>query len=224
MTPPDASDHAPDLPEAVPAGRLHGLSDGVFAIVMTLLVLELRLPELAGEVGALGPAAQNAEVLQGLADLTGKLSIYFMTFVVTGLSWLGHSRLYAQIRQIDQRLGFLNVLYLMMVSLLPFSAALIGEHGNVPAGIAPYALNQMLISASFLVMLRRTRQQEINARPEVASRLQQRSVLNLAVFTVMLGLAFIWSPLAWFTPFLLLLAHPLLGRWLRRRPSSTFPS
>ncbi|WP_161882121.1 TMEM175 family protein [Deinococcus alpinitundrae] len=200
-------------PQDIPLSRLHGLSDGVFAIVMTLLVLELNVPEV---VRGLGQAAEAAAVNEALISLIGKLAIYALTFVVTGLSWLSHSRLYTYVRRSDQRLAFLNILYLMMVSLLPFTAALLGAHGNVPAGIWPYALNQMLISASYVLMLRYGRLHALAETHAPIRMLAIRAWLNLAVFIVMGLVGFVQPSLAWFAPSLLGVVQPLLSRLLSR--------
>ena len=202
---------APDDPYTIPLGRLHGLSDGVFAIVMTLLVLELGVPEVAR---GLSQAAQTAVINQALIDLLGKIFIYVLTFLVTGLSWLSHSRLYVYVSRADQRLGFLNVVYLMTVSLLPFSAALIGSHGDTPGGVWPYALNQMLISASYVLMLRYVRFHALAEAHAPLGMLSLRAWINLGVFAVMGVLAFLSPSLAWFAPILLTVIQPLLRRLL----------
>ncbi|GAA4021229.1 TMEM175 family protein [Deinococcus rubellus] len=195
----------------IPLSRLHGLSDGVFAIVMTLLVLQLNLPEVAR---GLGEVAERAAVNQALIDLLGKLAIYVLTFLVTGLSWLSHSRLYTFVRRSDQRLAFLNVLYLMTVSLLPFSAAVLGAHGGVQAGVWPYALNQMLISAAYVLMLSYVRVHALVGTHAPIRMLAIRAWLNLAVFAVMGLLAFVQPSIAWFAPVLLGVVQPLLSRLL----------
>ena len=200
-------------PQDIPLSRLHGLSDGVFAIVMTLLVLELNVPEVAR---GLAQGAEAAAVNEALVGLIGKLAIYALTFLVTGLSWLSHSRLYTYVRRSDQRLAFLNILYLMTVSLLPFSAALLGAHGNTPAGIWPYALNQMLISASYVLMLRYVRLHALAETHAPIRMLAVRAWLNLAVFAVMGLLGFVQPSLAWFAPSLLGVVQPLLSRFLPR--------
>lgn len=210
--PPEDSSPAANAQD-IPLSRLHGLSDGVFAIVMTLLVLELNVPEVAR---GLSEVAERAAVNQGLTDLIGKVAIYVLTFLVTGLSWLSHSRLYTYVRRTDQRLAFLNVLYLMTVSLLPFTAALLGAHGNVPAGIWPYALNQMLISASYVLMLSYVRLHALADTHAPIRMLAIRAWLNLAVFAVMGVLAFVQPSLAWFAPTLLGVVQPLLSRFLPR--------
>ena len=208
--------HSPDSreknahPHDIPINRLHGLSDGVFAIVMTLLVLELRVPETIRDLSRL---AENTAVTDTLIALSGKVGIFILTFLVTGLSWLSHTRLYSYVVRADQRLGLLNVLYLMSVSLLPFTAALLGAHGGVPAGIWPYALNQMLISASYVLMLGYIRQHALAGAQAPIKMLAIRAWLNLAVFAVMGLFAFIQPGIAWFAPVLLAVVQPLLSRF-----------
>ncbi len=210
VTVPEPNAERPVAPTLdLPAGRVHGLSDGVYAIVMTLLVLELHVPELAD---GLSRAAENAEVFRHLTELSGKLTIYAMTFLVTGLSWISHSRLFLYVPRTDNHLGFLNVVYLMMVSLLPFTSALIGSFGSTATGVASYALNQILISAAFLLMLHHVGRNRLAVPGAPLRQLGQRSYLSLGVFAVMFALAFLYAPGAWFSPFVIPLAQPLITR------------
>lgn len=200
-------------PQDVPAHRIHGLSDGIFAIVMTLLVLELRVPEQAGE---LAQAAREAHFAADLAALLPRLIVYAFTFLIAGVSWLSHTHFQSSVLRTDRRLAFLNILYLMLVSLLPFTSALIGEHGDTALGVAVYAVNQVLIAAAFLWMLAHAVSGGLMRPGWANERLGQRALVNALVFTVMALLAFAAKPLAWYTPFALILLHPLLGRVMRR--------
>ncbi len=112
----------------------------MFAIAITLLVLEIRIPE--------GTLHRNAELLEALRELTPRLVAYGMTFAVVGLSWLVHWRRYAVIRTVDGRLPNLNLCYLAFIAILPFPTALLGDYGNLPAAVVVYACT---VSATVLL-------------------------------------------------------------------------
>ena len=108
--------------------RIEALSDGIFAIVMTLLILEIRVPNLP-------PNAPNVEVAPGLVALWPKFVSYIVTFVSLGFFWVGHHIMYHAIRRADRTLLWLNIFFFMFVSLLPFSTSLLNAFSE--AFIAP---------------------------------------------------------------------------------------
>lgn len=119
--------------------RINGLSDGLFAIVLTLLVLELKLPELG--VGS------DAALYTALLELWPKLLSYVLTFLVVGLYWVAHHWDFAHIVRYDRRLLWLNLMFLFCVSLLPFTTALLGDHTGALSWRL-YALNFSLIGVT----------------------------------------------------------------------------
>jgi uncharacterized membrane protein len=108
--------------------RIEALSDGIFAIVMTLLILEIHVPNLS-------PSAPNVEVAPALLALWPKFASYIVTFVSLGFFWVGHHVMYHAIRRADRTLLWLNILFFMFVSLLPFSTSVLNAFPQ--AFIAP---------------------------------------------------------------------------------------
>jgi uncharacterized membrane protein len=100
----------------MPKSRLEAFSDGVFAIAATLLVLELQVPRVGS--GPLWPQ---------LLAAWPSYAVYVVSFLTIGIIWVNHHALFALIRQVDRPILFLNLLLLMMVSLVPFPTALLGE-------------------------------------------------------------------------------------------------
>ena len=104
--------------------RLENLSDGVFAIVFTILVLEIRIPE---ELVHPTPV----ELWRTLVELTPVFIGYFVTFTVLTLFWISHSVFYSEIVKVANRqLVLLNMLYLAFVSLLPFCTTKARVHAH----------------------------------------------------------------------------------------------
>jgi uncharacterized membrane protein len=101
--------------------RLEAFSDGVFAIAITLLVLEIRVPAAAEVAGAGGLWA-------ALAHRWPSYVGYVLSFLVIGIMWANHHALFAYIRRVDRRFIFANLLLLMGVGFLPFPTAVLAEH------------------------------------------------------------------------------------------------
>jgi uncharacterized membrane protein len=117
--------------------RLEFLTDGVFAIVMTLLVLEISIPEIAQ------PSLQ-AELPRRLLELWPKLFSYVLSFLVLGILWTLHHRSFHSIKRSDNALIWLNIIFLMFVALIPFSTSLLGNYGTEQLSIVIYSANALL--------------------------------------------------------------------------------
>ena len=97
--------------------RIEFLTDGVFAIVMTLLVLEITLPEIAQ------PSLQ-AELPQKLLEILPILFKYALSFLVLGVLWGYHHLAFHSIKRSNMALAWLNIVFLMFVALIPFSTSI----------------------------------------------------------------------------------------------------
>ncbi len=118
--------------------RIEALTDGVFAIVMTLLVLELRIPEIAGSV-------ELAELPQELLELWPKFLSYIVSFVVLSIMWISHHRTFHYIKRADNKLLWVNLAFLMVVALVPFSTSLIGNYPTAQFPFVVYGIHLFLI-------------------------------------------------------------------------------
>lgn len=127
-------------PTSAPAQRLETLADGVFAIVMTLLVLELSVPAITD--------ASNAALTRALREMWPEFLIYGLSFLVLGMFWLMHKLIFDAIEVSDAPLTWLNVAFLLITALLPFSTALVGEFGSLRVAALAYGANVLLAFAS----------------------------------------------------------------------------
>src|SRR5260370_38420709 len=98
--------------------RIEALADGVFAVAMTLLVLDIKVPELQSPLA-------TAELPLKLLALWPKFLSYLISFVILGVYWMGHNMQLSLIRQPDRPLIWINVLFLLSASLFHFSTALL---------------------------------------------------------------------------------------------------
>jgi uncharacterized membrane protein len=101
--------------------RLEALTDGIFAVAMTLLVIELKLPEHA-------TVRDPSDLAIGVVRLIPTFVAWIISFFVLAIFWFSHHRLFHHLRIVDGKLLWLNILYLSFVSLMPFSSALAGEY------------------------------------------------------------------------------------------------
>jgi uncharacterized membrane protein len=121
--------------------RIEALTDGVFAVAMTLLVLDIKVPELE-------PPSATAELPLKLLALWPKFLSYLISFVILGVYWVGHHIQLSFIRRADRPLLWINVLFLLWVALVPFSTALLGEYAKTRIAIAVYGANLIAIGLS----------------------------------------------------------------------------
>lgn len=125
--------------------RLEQLTDGIFAIIMTILVLEVKVPTLVGQFsdGELRVALQAAGPL---------LTSFFSSFAILGTYWMAHNFIFQNyLAKTDRILSYLNMVFLMFASLIPFSAHLLGEYYIYPTAIIFYSVNIILIGLSLFV-------------------------------------------------------------------------
>ncbi len=124
--------------------RLEALGDAVFAIVMTLLVLELRVPEIAHSLA-------SDELLPAVAELWPNMVSFFISFIILGLFWAGHNLQFHYITKSNRTLFWINIFFYFFISLIPFSAALLGRYFDQQLPVVFYGLN-LTIAAIFLYL------------------------------------------------------------------------
>ena len=110
--------------------RLTFFSDAVFAIAMTLLVIEVRLPHLS--------IWTDATLAQALADLVPNFIGFVISFVVIGRFWLAHHRVFGLLARTSERLLAINLALLLTVAFMPFPTAVISEHGELSVAVLFY--------------------------------------------------------------------------------------
>jgi uncharacterized membrane protein len=116
--------------------RVMALTDGVFAIILTLLVLEIHVPELG--------RGQN---LRGaLEEIRPSFVAFAISFIVVAISWMGHRELFADVRRTDRPLVWLNVLYMFPLCLLPFGASLIARYDTAAVSLQLYGFMLLAIA------------------------------------------------------------------------------
>ena len=117
--------------------RIEALSDGVFAIAFTLLILELKVPGNEGVIS-------ESDLLHSLKPLLPKFLIYFLTFMTMGIFWTGQGVQLNYIEKYDRNLNWCTIFFLAVITLFPFTTAFLGEHIHFKLAIGLYWLNIIL--------------------------------------------------------------------------------
>jgi uncharacterized membrane protein len=172
--------------------RLVFFSDAVFAIAITLLVLQIQLP--AGAEGF-----DDRQLLDGLVAIWHKYLAYLISFLVIGTFWVSHHRKFRLIRRYDSTFLLLNVLMLMFVAFLPFPSAVISINPNRTATIF-YAMVVALVALLMAAMWWYAAWRGHLVDTEIGPRRRVREIAALlstaAVFLISIGIAFIGPDLA----------------------------
>jgi uncharacterized membrane protein len=182
-----------DVSEAVEAaetGRIEAFSDGVFAIAITLLVIELKLPD-----------TEHGSVWHGLVHAWPQFAAYLTSFFIIGIMWANHHSMFRSIVRTDRTLLFLNLLLLLWTTLLPFPTRLVAENlrdggANAAQAAAVYSANLTLAAIAFsLIWMRAVRGGRLLATPIGSSRDEWHSIGRFSVgtllYTATIGISFV---------------------------------
>ena len=152
--------------------RVVFFSDAVFAIAITLLVLEIRVPHLPSE-------ASNRDLVGAVLHLAPKVVGFVVSFIVIGSMWIEHHRVFRYMAHCDEGLLWRNLLLLLIVAFMPFPTALFSENHGIAAALAIYASSLGLLGlAKLWVWKYATRRPHLlasNATPAVIRRVSRRS-------------------------------------------------
>jgi uncharacterized membrane protein len=176
------------------------LSDGVFAIALTLLVLGISFPELASN--------RHDEIGRQLLHRRGELGSYALSFAVIALLWVRHHAFMRGLEVIDARVTFLNLAYLAFVAFLPYPTHILGAYGDEPASVVLYAITCGIV-ATFGSLMRVHAQRAHLLSPLGSTLVARREhwLLTPAVFFLSIPVAFASPTAAKFCWLLLLLAR-----------------
>jgi uncharacterized membrane protein len=187
-----------------PRVRLDALSDAVFGVAMTLLVLDVRLPE------EFHPQDAN-QLLRGLLGLIPKFLPYVLSFGVLGLRWLSNIQVRSNVEGFGREYVKWWLLYLLLITCVPFSTIIVGRFPNLAPSIWLYAGNTILISAVAFRLMALTP----GIEPGDHLRDRQASLILLIASSVLaVGWSFV-SPSQALLAFALNLAAPAITRWRR---------
>lgn len=191
-----------------PPHRLEMFCDGVYAIIITLLILDIKVPSVE-QVNSI------AGVWHGIGQLWPSFLAFFLGFTTIFISWISHHNFFATIDKTSPQFILANGYFLFTLILVPFSTAFVAEYLDSPyvqPAIVLYCLNRMLNVTGWLLLLRTAVKpyplfKNMKA-PEVQKQAQKGLKLGLVIYAAM-------ALLAWWLPFVALVLSILLsGYWL----------
>ncbi|MBU1670788.1 MAG: DUF1211 domain-containing protein [Actinobacteria bacterium] len=178
--------------------RIQSFSDGVFAVAITLLILDVRLPTVPRGT------TDNAALARALGNQWPHYVAYVISFLVIGAFWMGHHQLFNRLARHDQLFAWLNVIFLMGIVFIPYPTSILSEYGETRVATIFYAaslvtcglLNLLLGAyASWHGRLLKKDVQMSEIRDSVLS-----NVTYIFVFAASIGIAFIspdWAKYSW---------------------------
>lgn len=170
--------------------RIVAFSDGVFAIAITLLVLNLSISS----------HLPDSELASALWDQHENLVAYAISFAVIGRFWIVHHRFFGEVEAFDGRLLGLNLFYLGWIVLIPFSSEVLGKYGGHTAALVLYSANLAGVVVIGMWMAADARHAGLTVVDEVAEREGRlRSIYLATVFLISIPAAFVVPGV---TPFL----------------------
>jgi uncharacterized membrane protein len=158
--------------------RLSALSDGLFSVAMTLLVLDVRVP--AGDA-----IHSEHDLWRALGALSPRLVPYFMTFMTLGIFWVGQQTQLNHLARGDRDLAWIHIAFLLAVSLTPFSTAFLAEFITYRTALLVYWFNVWLLGLALYVAWRyasRARLVKDDVPPEVRAAVERRIVLAQTLY------------------------------------------
>lgn len=177
--------------------RVESFSDGVFSIVMTILILDIKLPAAATQM-------TDAELWAQFANIWPLLVTYFVSFAVLSVLWINHHFLFHRVvKSVDRWLNLLNLAYLMFIAFVPFAAYFVGAYPTHQPAVLIYGVNLLIIVLLSLAMVSYVRKSERKLlSDEVSERLlnqsRMRSLMSLTCYVLGVLVSFVFVPLSLF--------------------------
>jgi len=174
-------------------GRVEAFSDGVLAIVITLLVLELKTLHLHD-------ALSRGEALEALRLLLPKFASFLLSFAYVAVFWVNHHRFFDLVARVDTGLVWLNNLFLLFLCFVPFPTEFIGEYPANPVALALFAVVLMSAGFSFTLMWHYAYKQKLlnpSVQKKTAKDAVRRGVFGPLLYVVAAAGAFVTPWIAW---------------------------
>ena len=164
--------------------RLEAFSDGVIAIIITIMVLELKIPHGAtfGDLSSLWPVFIS----------------YVVSFIMLAIYWANHHHLLHTIREVRSSIMWANMHLLFWLSLIPFATGWMGENHFEPLTVAAYAFTANMCGVAYYILLLSIRNynRDNTAMLEVLKKQSLKGTTSLILYTAAMGLAFVHTAIA----------------------------
>lgn len=166
-------------------GRLAGISDGIFSVAMTLLVLQIAVPALSSN-------ASDGDLLRELYRLRTSALVYALSFMTLGIFWVGQGTQMSQLARGDRHYAWIQLAFLFAVTLVPFSTALLAHNAQLKSALVAYWLNIVLLGFALLAgaeYANRARLFEDSTVKEVMYRIRGRIYIAQVLYLLAVALS-----------------------------------
>jgi TMEM175 potassium channel family protein len=192
--------------------RTLAISDGVFAFAVTLLVLDLFVPTLSS-------GASSTDLWQALSKEYISFLNYILSFLIAGVWWNAHHRIFERIRTSNSTLRWLNLFFLLWIALLPFFTKILDQYSNVQLGVVMYAADQaasgLFLTLTWLYASSNHRLIEKNMPQRTIRFTTLRTAIAPIVFLISMGISFIGPNIAIYSWYGMIPALPIAHRLTR---------
>ena len=181
---------SPEVGDGVSKARIEALTDGVFAIVMTILVLDIVVPHLSH-------SEASTELLKRLLELWPVVLSYASSFIILGFFWIGHDSQFHYIKRVNRPLLWITIFYLMFIALIPFSTSLLGEYADQQISVLIYGANLTIAFCwNYLHWRYATKNHRLvdsNLDPILITLVSRRYLVGIIMFLIAIAVSFINS-------------------------------
>ncbi|MBS1708623.1 MAG: DUF1211 domain-containing protein [Armatimonadetes bacterium] len=174
-------------------GRVENLADGVFSIVMTLLVLDLKVPELADRF------TTEQSLWPSLVALYPRYASYLIGFFTIGIYWVSHHYIFHFVRRMDRNALWLNIAFMCCLSFLPFSTAVMGRYPGNRSAVEVYGMTLLINSFALLAIYGYSMGRRRLVDPNITKGQVKEGALRILFMpvTALIGMfTAIWNPTA----------------------------
>lgn len=193
--------------------RIEALTDGIYAVAMTLLVLELKFPHGA-------EFASGDQFHAELLHLLPKLIAWLISFFILATFWISHHRAFHFVKRVDVKLLWINLFGLLFASFLPFAASLVGEHAGFFVAQAIYAGNMAAMALIAIWQISHLSRNPDICDPPVPRYVTKAVYFRCGSIVVVAALAIgvaLWKPYLGTATFILLAILGRIGRRMEQR-------
>jgi TMEM175 potassium channel family protein len=171
---------------------------------MTILVLDISVPQISSSHSTIGSAAAGTKLLKRLFDLSPKILSFGISFIILAIYWMAHHRQFHYIKHSNRALIWINIVFLMATCLLPFSTSLLGEYMDQEIAILVYGSNSITIASLLYIQWwyattnHRSRLVDENLDPIIKTTSSRRLLFGIIVYLIAIGISFVYIQLSVF--------------------------
>ena len=178
-----------EIGNEISKSRIEMLTDGIFAIVMTLIVLEIAVPQLTHSEVAAG------ELPKRLLELWPVIYSYALSFIILGFFWINHHDQFYYIKRANRVFVWITIFHLMFIAFIPFSTALLGEYTDQQISVVIYGINIAVAgfcgAVQWWYAAKGHRLIDPDLDPKFITIISRRGIIGIIIYLVAAALSFV---------------------------------